>query len=183
MEIGTREGLRVTASAGRNGSLIFGYAPGSEAWLHELEDDLASLGVEPATVSFPETGGRWATRPSVLRRIAAALAFDLPPALDRLVAFGPDARTLGVAVSLETGLPFCGITDENVVIPGELIAGETVALIAVVPVTMSGQLLSVLAAVHIVGALALFRSDAGADAEPPTSASSWRSCLPTAGDR
>lgn len=80
------------------------------------------------------------TRPAVLRRVARLLAPLAGPASERLAAQAPGALALGVAVSLESGLPLVilrptGPEDRPASIEGELYEGEQVTLIEDVVVT------------------------------------------------
>jgi orotate phosphoribosyltransferase len=85
------------------------------------------------------------TRPAVLRRLARLLAPLAGPASERLAAQAPGALALGVAVSLDSGLPLVilrptGAEDRPASIEGELYEGEHVTLIEDVVVTGSRAL-------------------------------------------
>jgi orotate phosphoribosyltransferase len=85
------------------------------------------------------------TRPAVLRRVARLLAPLVDPGTDRLGAQAPGALALGVAVSLEMGLPLVilrppGDEDRPMSIEGELYEGEQVTLVEDVVVTGSRAL-------------------------------------------
>jgi orotate phosphoribosyltransferase len=85
------------------------------------------------------------TRPSVLRRVARLMSALIPPGTDRLVTQAPGALAVGVAVSLEIGLPLVivrpvGPDAADVRLEGELYEGERVALIEDVVVTGSRAL-------------------------------------------
>jgi len=81
------------------------------------------------------------TRPAILRRVAGFLAGLVPEHVDRLAAQAPGALALGVALSLETGLPLVILRAEG--IEGELYEGETVTLVEDVVVTGSRALAGV----------------------------------------
>lgn len=85
------------------------------------------------------------TRPAVLRRVARLLAPLVGPTTERLATQAPGALALGVAVSLETGLPLVilrpnGGEDRPMSIEGELHEGEQVTLVEDVVVTGSRAL-------------------------------------------
>lgn len=118
-EVGRPAGARVLPGLDR--------APGALA--EELAGDLAAAEYDDGA-GDGGSGAGWLDRPSLLRRLAAALAAEVPATADRLVAAGPGAQALGAAVSLETGLPFAafavGAPPFGVIHPG-----ETVVVIAV----------------------------------------------------
>jgi orotate phosphoribosyltransferase len=85
------------------------------------------------------------TRPAILRRVAGLLAGLVPDQVDRLAAQAPGALALGVALSLESGLPLVilrpdGGDDAPARIEGELYEGETLTLVEDVVVTGSRAL-------------------------------------------
>src|SRR5262249_42925351 len=85
------------------------------------------------------------TRPALLRRVARMLPPLAGLASDRPGAQAPGALALGVAVSLESGLPLVilrptGAEDRPASIEGELYEGEQVTLIEDVVVTGSRAL-------------------------------------------
>jgi orotate phosphoribosyltransferase len=85
------------------------------------------------------------TRPSVLRRVARLLAPLVGTGTERLATQAPGALALGVAVSLETGLPLVilrptGGEDHPMSLEGELHEGEQVTLVEDVVVTGSRAL-------------------------------------------
>ncbi len=85
------------------------------------------------------------TRPSVLRRVGRLMSDLIPPGTDRLVTQAPGALAVGVAVSLEIGLPLVIVRPvssehDEARLEGELYEGERVALIEDVVVTGSRAL-------------------------------------------
>lgn len=70
--------------------------PESE-WRTELAADLRAIGA-------PDRND-WVSEPSLLRRVAALLAREIPPAADSVLAVGDRAESLATALSLTTGLP------------------------------------------------------------------------------
>lgn len=70
------------------------------------------------------------SRPTILRRLAGALAPLIPAGVDRLVGVGGGAGVLTAAVALETGLPLAllGSTGD---VSGEVHPGESVLVLAV----------------------------------------------------
>jgi orotate phosphoribosyltransferase len=85
------------------------------------------------------------TRPAVLRRVARLLAPLVGPGTERLATQAPGALALGVAVSLESGLPLVilrptGGEGRPIRLEGELYEGEQVALVEDVVVTGSRAL-------------------------------------------
>ncbi len=80
------------------------------------------------------------TRPAVLRRVARLLSPLVPGTTERLATQAPGALALGVAVSLESGLPLVILRPEHdegapAAIEGELYEEERVSLIEDVVVT------------------------------------------------
>jgi len=93
--------------------------------LDELAHDLQStwdLARSPQDVSG------WMSRPGILRRIASMISLRLTGEIDRIVATGAGAHTLGAAVALETGLPFCAVAGGELF--GVVHEGESVAVIS-----------------------------------------------------
>jgi orotate phosphoribosyltransferase len=76
------------------------------------------------------------TRPSILRRLAALLADDLPTALDRLGAVDQGGVALTTALALHTGLPYAVLDPGNSAVTGEIHRGEYLSVID--PVTTTG---------------------------------------------
>ncbi|WP_433891067.1 hypothetical protein [Streptomyces sp. CA-111067] len=116
----------------------------------ELAGDLTAAGLDGGS------GTGWLDRASLLRRIAAGLAAEVPATADRLVAVGPGAQALGAAVSLETGLPFAAFTpgapDLGVIHPGEtvvVLAVDAAMAAAALPVVRAAGALSHTAAVIV----------------------------------
>ncbi|WP_329175691.1 hypothetical protein [Streptomyces sp. NBC_01477] len=95
-----------------------------------LERPAAVLAAELAADLTAADPAGWLARPSLLRRLAAALAPGAAPTADRLLAVGPGAQALGAAVSLETGLPFAARAPGAPAL-GDLHPGETVVVLAV----------------------------------------------------
>ena len=111
------------------------------------------------------------TRPAVLRRVARLLAPLVGPGTERLATQAPGALALGVAVSLETGLPLVilrptGGEDRRISVEGELYEGEHVALVEDVVVTGSRALQGVRrlreAQVEVVAVIAVVDREHGA---------------------
>ena len=75
------------------------------------------------------------TKPSLLGRLAEALARSLPPDVDRLAGPELGAVALAAAVSLRTGLPFVIVKKQSKdyatrrTIEGELVAGDRVVVV------------------------------------------------------
>jgi orotate phosphoribosyltransferase len=75
------------------------------------------------------------TRPTILRRLASLLAELLSPRVDRLAGAGLGATALVAALSLETGLPFVVVRENDNLgaaherIEGELHAGERTVVV------------------------------------------------------
>lgn len=120
----TRAKLRImdATSAERNLAML----PSGPGSFEELARDLNALGGAAAGAT-----SRWVTRPAVLRRIALALAEDVPAETTRIVVAGEGGTALGVALSLTTGLPFAVIDGDHSLELGELHHGEVTALRAV----------------------------------------------------
>ncbi|MFJ4409005.1 hypothetical protein [Streptomyces sp. NPDC088910] len=118
-------------------------APGVLA--DELAGDLAAAGYAAGDAAAGDavgdrgSGSGWLDRPALLRRLAAALAVEVPATADRLVAAGPGAQALGAAVSLETGLPFAALVAGAPPF-GVIHPGETVVVIAVDAASAAGAL-------------------------------------------
>jgi len=91
----------------------------------ELAADLSATW-EPS--SLASTVSSWVSRPSILRRLADALAAAVIDDVDRIVAVGPAAPVLASAVGLATGLPFH--TDGPGEALGEIHAGERVCIVS-----------------------------------------------------
>jgi orotate phosphoribosyltransferase len=111
------------------------------------------------------------TRPAVLRRVARLLAPLVDAGTERLAAPAPGALALGVAVSLETGLPLVILRpaaggEGPASIEGELYDGEHVTLIEDVVVTGARALTSVRrlreAGVHVDAVVAVVEREHGA---------------------
>lgn len=88
------------------------------------------------------------TRPSILRRVARLMSSLVPSTTERLATRSPAALAVGVAVSLEIGLPLVVIEaasslSDQARIEGEVYAGEIVTLIEEVVVTGSHALAGV----------------------------------------
>lgn len=88
----------------------------------------------------------FATKPTVLRRLASLLAERLPAGTDRIAGPELGGVPLATALSLETGLPFVIVRDPRARpgtagLEGELHAGERVALLEDV-VTTGGRALA-----------------------------------------
>ncbi|NEC68454.1 hypothetical protein [Streptomyces sp. SID9727] len=80
-------------------------------------------------------------RPTILRRVAALMAEELPVRTDRLVTADPVGTALTTAVALHTGLPFtlvaeAGAGDGPARLRGEIHSGEQIAVLD--PVTTTG---------------------------------------------
>ena len=88
----------------------------------------------------------FATRPTVLRRLARLLAERLPAGTDRIAGAALSAVPLATALSLETGVPFVivrearGAYAQTAGVEGELHAGERVVLVEDVVTTASRAL-------------------------------------------
>jgi orotate phosphoribosyltransferase len=122
------------------------------------------------------------TRPAVLRRVARLLAPLVGPT-ERLATQAPGALALGVAVSLETGLPLVilrptGGEDRPVSLEGELHEGEQVTLVEDVVVTGSRALQGVRrlreARVEVAAVIAVLDREHGASARLEAEGASYR---------
>jgi orotate phosphoribosyltransferase len=122
------------------------------------------------------------TRPAVLRRVARLLAPLVGPT-ERLATQAPGALALGVAVSLETGLPLVilrptGGEDRPLSLEGELHEGEQVTLVEDVVVTGSRALQGVRrlreARVEAAAVIAVLDREHGASARLEAEAASYR---------
>jgi orotate phosphoribosyltransferase len=88
----------------------------------------------------------FATKPSILRRLAKLMASLVPPDIDRIAAAELGAVTLGTAVSLELGVPLVIVRKDAQSygdprpLLGELHPGERVAIIDDVVITGSQAL-------------------------------------------
>jgi hypothetical protein len=105
-----------------------------------LADIRAVAGVPVGATADPDPalGDAVQTRPAILRRLAALLAQELPPAIDRLLGSADRAAPLVTALALHTGLPFALVGDGNV--RGELYPGERVAVVDLVRDARTAQL-------------------------------------------
>lgn len=68
----------------------------------ELMDDLLACWLPIRA----ETTDTWLTRPSIARRVASMVTELIPAGTDRILVEGHGAPALGMAVSLDSGLPF-----------------------------------------------------------------------------
>jgi orotate phosphoribosyltransferase len=123
------------------------------------------------------------TRPAVLRRVARLLAPLVGPSTERLATQAPGALALGVAVSLETGLPLVilrptGGEDRPMSLEGELHEGEQVTLVEDVVVTGSRALQGVRrlreALVDVAAVIAVVDREHGASARLQAEGASYR---------
>jgi orotate phosphoribosyltransferase len=123
------------------------------------------------------------TRPAVLRRVARLLAPLVGPSTERLATQAPGALALGVAVSLETGLPLVilrptGGEDRPMSLEGELHEGEQVTLVEDVVVTGSRALQGVRrlreAMVDVAAVIAVVDREHGASARLEAEGASYR---------
>jgi orotate phosphoribosyltransferase len=121
------------------------------------------------------------TRPAVLRRVARLLAPLVEPGTERLGAQAPGALALGVAVSLEMGLPLVILRPAAggaLSIEGELYEGEQVTLVEDVVVTGSRALQGVRrlreAGVGVPAVLAVVEREHGARARLEREAVAYR---------
>lgn len=96
----------------------------------ELAADLSATWSSPLTTAKHDD---WMSRPSILRRVAAALADGISGGTERIACVGAGSEVLGAAVSLATGIPFVAIEDANVHF-GTVHPGERVAVMSVRPV-------------------------------------------------
>jgi orotate phosphoribosyltransferase len=130
--------------------------PAPETVLNELRGDLVRIGcVEGRFDLGAGISSRYyfdkylfETRPTVLRRVARLLSDLVPAHAERLVAQAPGALAVGVAVSLEIGLPLVIVrpdatSSEEVRLEGEIYDGERVVLVEDVVVTGSRALAGV----------------------------------------
>lgn len=99
------------------------------ARLTELAADLTALSRGTGT-SEAESLAVALTKPTVLRRLAALMAHDVPASAERLVGVAGDSAPLLVAVALQTGLPFASVRGDVVV--GDLHQGEAVGVVGLV---------------------------------------------------
>lgn len=135
-----------------------------EAALDELRGDLARVGcVEGrfdlgAGIRSPYYFDKYLfeTRPSVLRRVARLMSGLVPRGTERLATQAPGALAVGVAVSLEIGLPLVIVRPEgaSVRLEGEIYEGERIALVEDVVVTGARALAGV---DHVAAAGAVVR--------------------------
>jgi len=93
------------------------------------------------------------TKPTILRRLAEALAERVPDGVDRLAGTEVGGIALVTAVSLATGIPFVLVRsgEGKNPIKGELHPGERVALVLDV-VDSGNQATTAAAKIHAVGA-------------------------------
>lgn len=99
--------------------------------LSELASDLeATWNRDPGTDPNVAVAS-WITKPSILRRVASALAEWIPGEVDRIITAGPGAIALGSALSLETGLAYCASTSDGIF--GETFLGEKAVFVSVAP--------------------------------------------------
>jgi hypothetical protein len=96
----------------------------------ELRRDLSAVGIDDAGAVDVDAV---LTRPTLLRRIAALVAAQVPATADRLVAATADAP-LAAAVGLHTGLSFALLDPQPATWHGELYPAEHVIVIAVLDV-------------------------------------------------
>ena len=88
----------------------------------------------------------FATKPTVLRRLASLLAARIPPQVDRVAGMELGAVPIATALSLETGLPFVVVRKTPKIhgaaaaVEGELHRGERVLLVEDVVTTGSQAL-------------------------------------------
>lgn len=75
----------------------------------ELRDDLLACWLPVR----PETTDAWLTRPSIARRVAAMVTELIPAGTDRILAEGHGATALGMAVALDSGLPFAVVAGRH----------------------------------------------------------------------
>lgn len=96
------------------------------------------------------------TKPTVLRRLVNVLAAEVPSGVDRLVGTEPGSLPIAAALSLETGLPFVALRENDDAatgfsVRGELHAGERLVVIEDVTATGS-RAVAAAQAVQAVGA-------------------------------
>lgn len=103
--------------------------PASGARLAELARDLTAFTAHLRSADEIDAIA-FLSRPTVLRRLAGALAPLIPAGVDRLAGVGDGAGVLTAAVALETGLPLA-LLESSGEIRGEVHSGETVLLLAV----------------------------------------------------
>jgi orotate phosphoribosyltransferase len=125
----TGPGRRAAAAENVTGALLDPHRRRSEL----INDLLAAAGdgARPGTI-VPDA---FVTRPSILRRLAALLAEDLPVGLDRLGAADEAGLALTTALALHTGLPYAVLAEEGKDVVGEIHRGERLAVIDAVTTT------------------------------------------------
>ncbi|TAM70069.1 MAG: hypothetical protein EPN48_06705 [Microbacteriaceae bacterium] len=101
--------------------------------LRELASDLAATW---SPRSLPATVSSWMSRPSILRRVAEAVAERIDGTIDRLIVVGPGAQALASAISLATGIPFHTESAHETL--GDIHAGERVSIISAVSCDYTG---------------------------------------------
>jgi len=123
----------VTVEIARNRMAVESGLAHPEGWFEqELAQDLAACW---SPTGREEGVQEWMARPSLLRRIARLLAVAIPAGVDRIIAVGTGAQTLGASVSLTTGLPFVAIEEDIgsagvVTIFGRVHQGESIAVVS-----------------------------------------------------
>jgi orotate phosphoribosyltransferase len=114
----------------------------------ELGRDIVAAACLPGRFTLPSGHTRLyafnpymvATRPSILRRLAGAVADLVPPDADRLAGPAPGAVSLVTAVSLHLGLPCLFVEEQSRasgmvdVVDGEICDGERVVVLDLLPV-------------------------------------------------
>ena len=128
--------------------------PADPAWLDELARDLAAASLLRGDFVL-SSGARspyyldkylFETDPSILRRLARALALHVPSGTARIAGTELGAVALATALSLETGIPFVIVRraakaySTSRPVEGTLVAGEPVVLVEDV-VTTGAQVL------------------------------------------
>lgn len=128
----------------------------------DLAADLKAL--QPANGNHPDAAVAL-QRPAILRRVADALAPQIPAGTDRLVAQAGKDTTLAAAVSLHSGIAFALVDLPSREVIGELHRSERTVLLSYEPGEGEKDVLSVLAHAGAKPALGLhvIGPDAGDD--------------------
>ena len=99
----------------------FSQLPGTKNFsVEEFQDDLNAVWYE---FQNEQQVLNWLGYPAMLKRLASLMAEQIDAQVDRIVATGLAADTLGTAIALETGIPFAvlRLVDESLL----LTAGNT----------------------------------------------------------
>lgn len=96
-------------------------------WQAELRADIRAMKALASGSANGIIDAGFQTRPTILRRLGALIAKELPATLDQMVT-APQGVPLTTAVCLYTGLPFT-IVQQDMTLAGEIRRGERIAVI------------------------------------------------------